>query len=252
MKKDNEEKRAMVRTAERSLDILLSFLEAKELSLTEIAKHVSLHKSTVYRLVQTLENKGFLIKSMETEKYRLGYKCLELAANMEGKNDPAVLFLPEMQSLRDNIGETVSLYIIDGYERLRIQSVESQLPIRRVAPIGARMPLSVGASSKVLVAYSNQHEQEMIFQHLKTKEQIDLVQYKKQLTKVKTNGYATSFEEREPGTSALSVPIQNRSGEILAALTISGPINRLTYRRIKEILPILQESQKRLNRLILL
>ncbi|WP_339060388.1 IclR family transcriptional regulator C-terminal domain-containing protein [Tepidibacillus marianensis] len=168
-----------------------------------------------------------------------------------GKNDPAVLFLPEMQSLRDNIGETVSLYIIDGYERLRIQSVESQLPIRRVAPVGARMPLSVGASSKVLTCYSNPHEQEMIFQHLKIKEQIDLVQYKKQLTKVKANGYATSFEEREPGTSALSIPILNRSGEILSALTISGPINRFTYRRIKEIVPILEESQKRLNRLIL-
>jgi len=250
MEAENNETKKTVRTAERSLDILLAFLDAKELSLTEIAKYVSLHKSTVYRLVQTLESKGFLIRSPETEKYRLGYKCLELAANMEGKNDPAVLFLPEMQVLRDTIGETVSLYIIDGYERLRIQSVESQLPIRRVAPIGSRMPLSVGASSKVLVCYSKPHVQEMIFQHLKTKEQIDLVQFKKQLTKVETNGYATSFEEREPGTSALSVPILTRSGDILVALTISGPSNRLNYRRIKEILPILEESKKRLNGLI--
>ncbi|MFV9511231.1 IclR family transcriptional regulator [Tepidibacillus sp. LV47] len=250
MEREANEKKSIVRAVDRSLDILLCFLQHKELNLTEIAHLVSLHKSTVFRLVQTLENKGFLIKTMDTEKYRLGYKILELSANIVGKNDPAILFLPEMQSLRDRIGETISLYIKDGYERLRIQSVESQLPIRRVAPVGARMPLSVGASSKVLVAYSDSGEKQQILQYLKENEQIDLEQFEKQLSKVKNQGYATSFEEREQGTSAVSVPIFSHSGKILAALTVSGPINRLTYRRIKEIIPILGESQKRLNRLI--
>ena len=239
-----------VRTVERSLDILLCFLDKKEMTLTELSKRVSLHKSTVYRLVQTLEKKGFLIKGKETEKYRLGYKCLELSANIEGRNDPAIVFLPEMESLRDQLQETVSLYIIDGFERLRIQAVESQLPIRRVAPIGARMPLSVGASSKVLVAYSEPELRAKLLGYLEYVEKIDIESFEKQLAKVKSYGYATSFEEREKGTAALSVPIFHTTGEILAALTISGPNNRLTYKIMKEIIPKLMESQKRLNHLI--
>jgi IclR family KDG regulon transcriptional repressor len=145
-----EDKKFTVRAAERALDILLCFTEKREWSLTEIAQHTGLNKSTVYRLLVTLEGKGFLRRNPETEKYRLGFRIWELSANLSQSDDPAVLFLPEMERLRDELEETVSLYIRDGMERVRIQAVESHQTIRRVAPIGDRMPLTVGASSRRL------------------------------------------------------------------------------------------------------
>ncbi|TGU71893.1 MarR family transcriptional regulator, partial [Mesorhizobium sp. M00.F.Ca.ET.186.01.1.1] len=144
--------KANVRSVERALDILLCFTDATDLGLSEISSRLSLHKSTVHRLLATLENKGFLIRDVQTEKYRLGFRIWELSANLTHNDDPATLLLPEMERLRDLVEETISLYVRDGNERIRIQAVQSRQPIRRVAPIGARMPLAVGASSKVLVA----------------------------------------------------------------------------------------------------
>ena len=97
-----EDKKFTVRAAERALDILLCFVEKSEWSLTEIAQHTGLNKSTVYRLLVTLEGKGFLRARPDTERYRLGFRIWELSANLSQSDDPAVLFLPEMERLRMN------------------------------------------------------------------------------------------------------------------------------------------------------
>lgn len=235
------EKKLTVRAVERSLDILSCFIDSTELSLTEISKRISLHKSTVHRLLNTLEEKGFIIKNPETEKFRLGFRIWELSANLTGMDDPATVFLPEMQMLRDTLGETVSLYVRDGYERIRIQSVESRHAVRRVAPIGVRMPLSVGAASKILIAYEEPNIRNTIMNQLETLYQINREFYEKIVLEVQEKGYATSFEEREIGAVAISFPIFNRKNKLIAALTVSGPANRFTFDTMKEVAPIIME-----------
>lgn len=110
--------------------------------MTEIAERTGLNKSTVFRLLATLESKGFVKRDPDTEKYQLGFRIWELSAHLNRSKDPAVLFLPEMERLRDELDETVSLYVYDGIERIRIQAVESNQAIRRVAPVGVgcRLP----------------------------------------------------------------------------------------------------------------
>ncbi|MGD9677662.1 MAG: IclR family transcriptional regulator [Vulcanibacillus sp.] len=239
-----------VRSVERSLDILLCFVHSTELSLTEITNLVSLHKSTVYRMLQTLELKGFLIKNNSNEKYRLGFKIWELSANLSGMNDPATLFLPEMERLRNLLDETISLYIRDGYERIRIQSIESNQSLRRVAPIGERLPLALGASSKVLITYEEKSIQEDILKQLASNYQIDKNSFEKVIEDVKILGYATSFEERAIGAVAIACPIFNRQKSIIAALSVSGPVNRLTYEKLEEIAPVLTASCSKLQGII--
>ncbi|MFC4076292.1 IclR family transcriptional regulator [Salinithrix halophila] len=239
-----------VRAAERALDILLCFTRQPELSLTEIARMTELNKSTVYRLLATLEEKGFLIRHPETDKYRLGFRVWELSANLSRADDPAVLFLPEMERLRDAIEETVSLYIRDGYERIRVQAVESMQTIRRVAPIGVRMPLAVGASSKVLVAFADPAEQATVLGDPSWPESVDRGQYLAQLLEIRKQGYATSFEERETGTSAIAVPVFDPGGGILAALAVSGPVSRLTRVRMKEVIPPILETAARMRKML--
>jgi IclR family transcriptional regulator, KDG regulon repressor len=238
-----------VRAAERALDILLCFTQEPELSLTDVARMTELNKSTVYRLLATLEEKGFLIRDAKTEKYRLGFRVWELSANLSQTDDPAVLFLPEMERLRDQVEETVSLYIRDGMERIRIQAVESTQTIRRVAPLGARMPLSVGASSKVLVAYADPAVQKMVLSDPSWPDNVDKDQYIRQLDEIRNRGYATSFEEREAGTSAIAAPVLDRSGNIMAALSISGPVSRFTMERMQEVIPKLLESTRRMRKM---
>lgn len=245
-----EEQKSTVRAVERALDILLCFTDDTDLGLSEIASRISLHKSTVHRLLATLENKGFVIRDQQTDKYRLGFRLWELSANMTHSDDPAIVLLPEMERLRDLVGETISLYVRDGNERIRIQAVQSNYAIRRVAPIGARMPLSVGASSKVLVAFEDEAVRKSILQELEWPESIDREMFIQQLKQIRLQGYATSVEERELGTAAISAPIINHNGKLTAAVAISGPSNRLTMEKMREYAEPMMEASRRMGKMV--
>lgn len=244
----NEKK--TIRSVERALDILLCFLKKSPLSLTEIAQMTQLNKSTVYRLLATLEEKGFLMRDSETEKYQLGFRIWELSVSLDSSKDLAILFLPEMEQLRDQLDETVSLYIRDGYERIRIQAVESKQAIRRVAPVGARMSLAVGASSKVLMAFTESQVLNEAIRSSAWPEGVDLEQYQKQLQEIRKTGYAISIEEREAGTAAISMPIFSRKGQIVAALAVSGPVHRMNEQKMKQFLPELKNAVERMGKMI--
>ncbi|MDA8354642.1 MAG: IclR family transcriptional regulator [Firmicutes bacterium] len=239
-----------VRAAERALDILLCFTRQPELSLTEIARMTELNKSTVFRLLATLEEKGFLIRNAETEKYRLGFRIWELSAHLSRTDDPAILFLPEMEQLRDQLEETVSLYVRDGLERVRVQAVESLQAIRRVAPVGARMPLAVGAAGKVLASFSSPVVLDRILSDPEWPENVDQKAYLAQLDRIRRQGFATSVEEREAGTSAVAVPVFGQDGNIMAALAVSGPVGRLTLERMEEVVPSVIEAAERMQKML--
>lgn len=230
-----EERKLTVRAVERALDILLCFTGKRKLGLTEISSQIDLHKSTVHRLLTTLEEKGFVTRDDATEKYSLGLKIWELSQHLSQDDDPAVLLKPQMELLRDQLGETVSLYLRDGIERLRIAAVQSNQAIRRVAPVGARLPLYVGASSKVLVAYADEEIRSDVLSSPDWPATLDREDYVRQLHTITQQGFATSYEEREPGAAAVSAPIFDRDGKIVAALSISGPVSRLTREKLMEL-----------------
>ncbi len=238
-----EEKKSTVRAAERALDILLCFTQQKELGLTEIAAEANLNKSTVFRLLATLEKKGFVKRDLRSDKYQLGTRIWELAGHFYQSSDPAILFLPEMEQLRDQLDETISLYIHDGNERIRVQSVESRQAIRRVAPIGARMSILVGASGKVLLAFLNDHERKQLITEANIP--VNETEFESQLAEIKERGYALSVEERESGTAAISVPIFHRDGHLLAALAVSGPVSRMSEDQMLQFVSTLQQAAER-------
>lgn len=245
-----EEEKRTVRAVERALDVLLCFTSKGELGLSEISTRVGLHKSTVHRLLATLEDRGFLIRDPETEKYRLGLRMLELSAHLTRSDDPAVMLLPEMEGLMNQLGETVTLYVRDRMERVRIQAVQSTQAIRRVAPVGARLPLAVGASSKVLLAFADPSVRAMVLGDPSWPATVDKIAYQRQLDEIVEAGYATSIEEREPGAAAVASPVFNRAGKLVAALSVSGPSNRLTPKLMKERAPLIMEAARRMGTLL--
>lgn len=246
-----EDQKQTVRAAQRALDILICFTNATDLSLTEIAQRVSLHKSTVHRLLASLEEKDFLVRDPATERYRLGFRIWELSANLSQSDDPAVLLLPEMERLRDTASETVSLYIRDGKERIRIQAVQSGQAIRRVAPVGVRLPLYVGASGKVLIAFAEPEVREWFYRDPDWPVTIDRDSYMRQMETVRQQGYATSIEEREPGAAAIAAPVFNRSGKLAVALSVSGPASRFTLEEMRRSSVHLMESAQRMGKMLL-
>jgi len=245
-----EENKMTVRAVDRALDILLCFTEASELGLTEIATRVGLHKSTAYRLLTSLEHKGFVIRDEATEKYRLGFRVWELSANLSHADDPAVVLLPEMERLRDAVDETVSLYVRDGKERIRIQAVQSRQPVRSVAPVGARLPLFFGASGKTLIAFASEDERKMLLADEMWPPGLDREAFLAQLDEIRRKGYAISVEEREPGAASVSAPIFNRSGKLVAALAVTGPAGRWTVGKMKGHAGLLIEAARRMGKMV--
>jgi DNA-binding IclR family transcriptional regulator len=245
-----EDGKLTVRAVERAMDILLCFVDVKELSLTEISIKVALHKSTVHRLLASLEGKGFILRDGATEKYRLGFRLWELSANLIQSDDMGVVLLPEMERLRDQVGETISLYIRDGDERVRVQAVQGNQAIRRVAPVGARMPLFVGASSKVLLAYAEEALQNRVLNAANITSGLDRNTIVQMLADTRKLGFATSIEEREPGAAAVSAPIFGRDGKLMASLAVSGPANRLTQSKMLELVPSIMEAAHRMGTML--
>ncbi|MNH93543.1 Transcriptional regulator KdgR [compost metagenome] len=245
-----DDSKLTVRSVERALDILLCFTDSSDLTLTEISNRISLHKSTVHRLLASLEGKGFVMRDAATDKYRLGFRLWELSANLSQSDDPGLILLPELEKLRDMLGETISLYVRDGFERVRIQAVQSNQAIRRVAPVGARMPLYVGASSKVLVAFAEPAAQEQLLASVGWPTGLEREAFLLQLSDTRRLGYATSVEERELGAAAVAAPIMTHGGRLVAALAVSGPANRLTLELMQEQAPMIVESARRMGTML--
>lgn len=237
-----------VRAVERALDILQCFAVEHDMTLTEIATRIELNKSTVHRLLATLEERGFILRN--GDKFRLGYSVWELAANLTQMDDPSQLLLQEMERLRDLLGETVSLYVMSGNDRIRIQAVQSNQPIRRVAPVGARLPLYVGASSKVLMAYAEQEKQGEVLADEGWPASMDRTAFMEQLNEVRQLGYALSFEEREQGAAAVAIPVFGRSQQLSAALSVSGPVTRMSVEKMKEYIPHMKEAALRMETML--
>ncbi len=223
-----------VRAVERSLDILLCFTESDEnkLGLTEIARRVSLHKSTVHRLLSSLESRGFVRRDTHSDMYQLGWSILQLASHVHHDQDLSVILLPLMTELRNLLGETISLYIRDGAERIRIQAVEGTQAVRRVANIGHRFPLYIGASGKIFLAYGGLALLEDLKHIHAFPQDFAFEELTRQMNVVLEQKYAVSIQERELGAAAVAVPITDHLGRVIAALSVSGPVDRYDEKNV--------------------
>lgn len=240
-----------VRAVERALDILLCFAKSpRELSLSEISREVGLHKSTTLRLLISLQSKGFVRKQSGSDKYILGWSVLELLGNVYLSDELTTLALPEMTSLRDVTGETVSLYIRSGIERIRIQAVESNEPIRNVVAIGKTYPLYVGASGKVLLAFADGAVVDEVFSREKMPADFDHGELRRQLDNIRSEGYAVSIQERDAGAAAMAAPVFGRNHECIAAVSISGPVSRFTTEKMQQHVDALLQAAEWLTKML--
>ena len=220
----------MARTSvDKALEILLLFdEERKSCGIHEMAKLLSLSPGTVHRLATVLKRKGFLRQDPETKKYMLGTVFLKLANLVVESLEIAKIAYPYMQKLARETGETVHLNIIDGYERICIESIESSQPLMARMPVGSRSPLYAGASSKCLLAFSpepfvREYLERTRLEPISVNTIVDRERLLEELERVRVQGYAESFSERVDGLGALSAPILGFGGELLASMSLAVP-----------------------------
>jgi IclR family transcriptional regulator, KDG regulon repressor len=212
-----QEKEASVRAVDRALDILDCFGPGRlELSLTEISQRIALAMSTTSRIVATLERRSYLFRSKETQRYSLGPKIAQVGVLGFSNLDLRKVALPFMNELNRIYDEGVSLYVVQGDERICVERIESTRPLRRVINIGDRHPLTRGAAGRVLLAYLPEEKREELLR-------LDPFTTEEALAELRHGGYTVSLGEREEGVSSIAAPILDARREVVAALAISGP-----------------------------
>lgn len=242
-----------IRSVERALDVLLCFSsKTQELTMTQIAEQVGIHKSTVHRLLATLEVKRFVQRDPVSGIYRPGNRLLQMAFLTLARNDLREISAPYMKKLNEMHRETMTLSILDGSEVVYIAVLESPQTVKLAATPGERLPAFCTASGKVMIAYSPDNVMQEIFNQgfpeytpytIRTIEKMLHI-----ITLVRERGFAYSEQEYEEGINAIAAPILDKNNQPLAAIAVAGPAYRLSVERMLEIGPSVASFAKEITK----
>jgi len=208
-------------------------------TVSEISKRLGYSQSKTYRLVRTLIQYGFLQENPRTAQYKLGSNILRLGLIAYQQLNISAIARPLMKELSLLTKETVLLTAVNGTKGIVLDRVESEEPIRySLFQPGASLPLHCGASSKILMAYLSDEDWNRIIaeEGLKryTSNTITKVkQLKTHLKEIRKRGYAFSDQEADRDVRAVAAPILNGQGELVAGLSIAGPVYRINKKRVR-------------------
>ena len=242
-----------IQSLERAFAILDCFQDSQpELGVREIARQLDLHPSTVGRFLTTLNSLGDLNQDKDTRRYRMGPKVLKWSSVYTRNLDLQAEARPYMQELQRLTEETISLDIPNGQTRICIERIESPQNLRWVKKLGEIMPFYASASGRILLSFMSREEmneilKNMIIEKLTPYTTTDLKLFYEELELTKNRGYAVSESERVEGVSCVAAPIFGVKGEILGALTISGPSTRFSEQKIKEHAELLMKITQQIS-----
>jgi IclR family KDG regulon transcriptional repressor len=231
-----------------SLDHALVILEIigharSPLGLSEIVRKAGYAKTTVHRVLLTLVRRGFVRKEYQTGRYQLTLKFFEIGSTAVSQLGIKDMAKPHLEAVRNLSGETAHLAVMDDHGVFYIDKIESTQSIRMYSYIGSRAPIHCTAVGKALLAYQlDERIETFLSPGLKTYTQNTILSKDKlleELRKIRKQGYALDNEELEIGLFCIASPVRNHLGEVIAAISISGPKARLGKPRIKELIPLI-------------
>ncbi|GAA0279865.1 IclR family transcriptional regulator [Cryptosporangium japonicum] len=203
------------------LDKAVAILEATVdgASLAELVERSGLPRATAHRLAQALEAHRLLVRD-EAGRWRPGPRLAELA-----NAAPDALLTasaPVLAQLRDATGESAQLYLRRADERICVAAAERSSGLRDTVPVGTGLPITAGSGAQVLLAWEPPESVLPLLPRCRFSGRT--------LAEVRRRGWASSVAEREPGVASVSAPVRDRQGRVIAAISISGPIERLGRR----------------------
>lgn len=240
-----------VRAVERALAVLTCFTnQTPELTLTQIAEQIGINKSTVHRLLATLERQQFLERDPLTGAYHPGIRLLQLAHLALENNDLRRLASPFLRHLCDLHRENVNLAILDGTEVVYTDVIESAQRVKLAAVTGQRLPAFGTASGKAILAYLPEEiVQQVLDRGVPQYTQRTLTSpaiFLEDMQRTRERGFAISEQEYEDGINAVATPIFNAHHEPIASISVAGPAYRLSKERMMEIGPSVVETANKI------
>lgn len=243
-----------VQVINRVFDILeyLSLTQGQR-GPTEIALAIGLSKSTVHRLLASLHERGYIEKNEKEGTYSLGVKLVEIVSSHINNLELQTEARPVLNDLHDVLGLEVHLGILDRHEVVYIEKLDISPNLRRYAQIGLRVPAQCSSLGKVLLASKSGEEIEFAmaqarFEQYTDKTIPDMAELKTHLRQVRAQGWAIDNEEYITGHRCVGAPLYDYRGEVIAAVSASGPVSLLTDERIEEAVQQVQRAASTISR----
>lgn len=228
----------IIQSVAHALDVLEEFQAGSdELGVTELSKKLKLHKNNVFRLLATLESRGYIEQNKTTENYRLGIKCLELGQMYIRQMGLLKLAKAILEELATICGETSYISILRDNDVVYLDSVEGKATVRVVSRVGLHLPVHATAAGKSLIMFESEDElkKKMPLELKKlTPNTLDsLDDLMRELQVSAERGYTTDIEEFEMGVCCVGAPVKDYTGRIVGAISLSGPSSRMTREKIE-------------------
>jgi IclR family KDG regulon transcriptional repressor len=242
-----------IRSVAHALDVIEQFYgEADELGVTELSKRLKLHKNNIFRLLATLESRGYIEQNKATENYRLGIRSLQLGQAYVSRMGLLRQARPVMEALVKQCRESAYVAVLRRDGMVPLDSIDADQPVRLVSIIGETLPLHCTAAGKAQLAFESEDE-------LKSRLADGLKKYTaktiterpalmQQLRAVQENGYAIDAGEYLEDVRSIAVPIKDYTRRVVGTLAISGPAYRLSAERMqKEVAPLVVKAGAELS-----
>ena len=224
----------------RALDVLDCFQDDSVVSLKEIIDRTGVTRSRAMRLLGTLVSRGYLIEDPDKRNYYLGIKLAVLGTSFENFNNIEVITRPVLKQLAVETGESATLFVVDGLERVALIREEGTHAIRYSVREGQRMPLHVGAAGKILLAFGPVE----LAQKVASSQSANAKKLIKDINEARKKGYAITKGENVPDAHAIAAPVIDYKNRLIGAIGIAGPAHRLDDNQIKNRLKIVREAAK--------
>jgi IclR family KDG regulon transcriptional repressor len=238
------------RAVHRVLRILRAFSESRpKWSLTELSREVGLSKATAHRMLNTLEQEGFVVRPAGSAEYQLGPEMIVLGALALKGVDIRVMARPELRVLAETTGEDASLELLVGTEVLIIDEERGRGLMGLSTEIGTRWPAHATATGKVLLAGAEKPpiEPESGLASITAHTITSWDELTEVLSEVRKKGFATNLEELEYGYVSVAAPVKDREGGAAAAISVGGSTHRITPDRIPELAKAVKEAALRVS-----
>ena len=246
-----------IQTVSNALRLLEVFYDESELGVSDLSRRLGLHKNNVFRLLATLELGGYIEQSAATDRYRLGVRSLELGRAYSRSHSLVERAHPVLKNLVDQVGETAHLGVLRDFDVVHLDGVGPRRLLVTSNRVGQRLPAHCSALGKVLIGCALGDTREEYHRSVVEEGRLEAVtpatvedgmKLSEQLRTVGAQGYAFDLGECEVGLNCAAAPVYGESGEVVAALSVSGPSFRLTEDALfSEILPVLAASARELS-----
>jgi DNA-binding IclR family transcriptional regulator len=233
-----------VQSVDRAISILEILSRRREAGVSEIAVELAVHKSTAFRLLGALETRGLVEQAEDRGKYRLSFGIVRLAGGVAARLDLTQQSRRICRRLAEEIGETVNLAVVRSHYAVNLDQVRGPSAVTAHNWVGQLTPLHATSSGKVLLAHLDEtHRDRLIevagLEGFTPGTVTSAAVLRQQLREARERGYAVTVEEYEIGLNAIAAPIRSHDGEVIAAVSASGPAYRFSEERMHELAPVL-------------